>query len=62
MYMGNVSDNSPDARTAKDMAAAVARARWLMLISAVTTMIAIAAVVGVVGYRVFSTGSRRYRQ
>jgi len=35
----------------------VARARWMMIVSAVTTMIAIAAVVGVVGYRVFTAGS-----
>lgn len=36
----------------------LARVRWLMLISGVTTMIAIAAVIGVIGYRVFrSEGS-----
>jgi hypothetical protein len=38
----------------------VERARWLMLISGVTTFIAIAAVLGVIGYRVFrSEGSVR---
>jgi hypothetical protein len=31
----------------------VAKARWLMLISGATTVIAIAAVIGVIGYRVF---------
>ena len=31
----------------------VAKVRWLMLISAATTLIAIAAVIGVIGYRVF---------
>ena len=31
----------------------VARVRWLMLISGVTTMVAIAAVLAVIGYRVF---------
>jgi hypothetical protein len=31
----------------------VARVKWLMVISGLTTMIAIAAVIGVIGYRVF---------
>jgi hypothetical protein len=36
----------------------VAKVRWLMLISGVTTLVAIAAVVSVIGYRVFrSEGS-----
>lgn len=39
-----------------EVSAAYARVRWLMIISALTTAIAIAAVVGVVGYRVFSRG------
>ncbi len=34
----------------------MARARLMMLISALTTAIAIAAVVGVIGYRVFHAG------
>ena len=34
----------------------VARVRWLMIISGLTTLLAIAAVVGVVGYRVFRAG------
>ena len=39
----------PDAMTA----GIVTRARWLMIISGLTTLIAIAAVIGVIGYRVF---------
>jgi len=47
---GEPSDNdSPET-----LATTLKRARWLMLISALTTAIAIAAVVGVIGYRVFS--------
>jgi hypothetical protein len=34
----------------------VARVRWLMIISGLTTLIAIAAVVGVIGYRVYRAG------
>jgi hypothetical protein len=34
----------------------VARARWLMVISALTTVVAIAAVLGVIGYRIFHAG------
>ena len=34
----------------------LARARWLMGISALTTMVAIAAVLGVIGYRIFHAG------
>ena len=34
----------------------VSRARMLMLISGVTTLVAIAAVIGVIGYRVFKAG------
>ncbi len=33
-----------------------ARARWLMIISGLTTLLAIVAVVGVIGYRVFRAG------
>lgn len=45
---------------APDPAAAgfVARVRWMMLVSGLTTLIAIAAVLGVIGYRIFrSEGS-----
>jgi len=34
----------------------VGRARWLMIISGLTTLLAIAAVVGVIGYRVYRAG------
>jgi hypothetical protein len=34
-------------------ASAVAKVRWLMIISGVTTLVAMMAVVGVIGYRVF---------
>jgi Family of unknown function (DUF6476) len=53
--MSNPNDDEP-----LDPAAArvVAKVRWLMLISGVTTMVAIAAVLSVIGYRVFrSEGS-----
>ena len=39
-----------------DAGAMVARARLMMIISALTTLIAIAAVVSVIGYRVFNNG------
>ena len=39
-----------------DAGALVARARLMMIISALTTLIAIAAVVSVIGYRVFNSG------
>ena len=35
----------------------VARVRWLMLISGVTTLVAVAAVVGVIGYRLWHVGA-----
>jgi len=34
----------------------VARVRWLMIVSGLTTMLAVAAVIGVIGYRVFRSG------
>jgi len=50
-----MSDPLTDDEKPLDPAAAgiVAKVRWLMLISGVTTLVAIAAVVGVIGYRVF---------
>jgi hypothetical protein len=44
-----------DAEEPLDPAAArvVAKVRWLMLISGLTTALAVAAIVGVIGYRVF---------
>jgi len=55
-----MSNPSSDDEQPLDPAAArmIARVRWLMLISGITTMVAIAAVIGVIGYRVFrSEGS-----
>ena len=34
----------------------IARARWLMIISGSTTLIALAAVIGIIGYRIFHAG------
>jgi hypothetical protein len=50
-----MSNPSADDDQPLDPAAArmVAKVRWLMLISGATTLIAIAAVIGVIGYRVF---------
>ena len=55
-----MSNPSPDDEPPLDPAAArmIAKVRWLMLISGITTMVAITAVIGVIGYRVFrSEGS-----
>jgi hypothetical protein len=54
---GTTSDPAAEA-VERDPAATrmVARARSLMIISGLTTMIAIAAVVGAIGYRVFRSG------
>ena len=47
----------PAAAEANSVTAGIAaRVRWLMIISGLTTLIAIAAVVGVIGYRVFRAG------
>jgi hypothetical protein len=48
----NLSGNPPNA----DTGTLVARARLMMIISVLTTLIAIAAVVSVIGYRVFNSG------
>jgi hypothetical protein len=55
--MAKLPDNPADTSSAKEVAAAVTRARWLMVISMVTTIIAIAVVAGVIGYRLFSSGN-----
>ena len=52
MSNNNLSGNPPNA----DTGTLVARARLMMIISALTTLIAIAAVVSVIGYRVFNSG------
>ena len=48
---------SDDDETPLDPAAAriVAKVRWLMLISGATTLIALAVILGVIGYRVFKS-------
>jgi hypothetical protein len=55
-----MSDPLADDEKPLDPAAAkiVARVRWMMLISGLTTLIAVTAVIGVIGYRLFrSEGS-----
>jgi hypothetical protein len=52
MSSNNVSANPPNA----EAEALVARSRLMMIISAITTLIAIAAVVSVIGYRVLNSG------
>jgi hypothetical protein len=51
-------DDRPDGERPLDLAAAraVTRVRWLMLISGATTVIAIGAVIGVIGYRIYRFG------
>src|ERR1700728_2841600 len=57
---GDSSGTLPGAAGPAESAASVAaRVRWLMIISALTTAIAIAAVLGVIGYRVFRAGESR---
>jgi len=52
-----MSNPSSDDEPPLDPAAArmIAKVRWLMLISGITTMVAITAVIGVIGYRVFKS-------
>jgi len=47
---------APAADAGVEAARVVARARWLLILSGLTTMIAIAAVIAVIGYRVFHAG------
>jgi hypothetical protein len=54
--MASLSNNPADGSASTVLAAVAQRARWLMLISAATTAVGIAAVVGVIGYRVFAAG------
>jgi hypothetical protein len=48
----NIAGNPPDT----DAGTLVARARLMMIISGLTTLIAIAAVISVIGYRVLNNG------
>jgi hypothetical protein len=52
-----MSNPSLDDEPPLDPAAArmIAKVRWLMLISGITTLVAITAVIGVIGYRVFKS-------
>jgi hypothetical protein len=52
-----MSNPSADDEQPLDPAAAriVAKVRWLMLIAGATTLLAISAVIGVIGYRVFKS-------
>ena len=52
-----MSDPAPDDEQPLSPAQAriVARVRWLMLISGIATVLGIAVVIGVIGYRVFRT-------
>jgi hypothetical protein len=47
---------APAAEADAMAAGMVPRVRWLMIISGLTTLLAIAAVIGVIGYRVFRAG------
>ncbi|MGO8924115.1 MAG: hypothetical protein ACLQF4_14410, partial [Xanthobacteraceae bacterium] len=51
-----ISDKAPAENAPEAMAPTLAKVRLLMLVSAVTTAIAIAAVIGVIGYRVYHAG------
>ena len=51
-------DNGDDEPLSPTQAQIVARVRWLSLLSGVATMLGIAVVVSVVGYRVFRTEGR----
>jgi hypothetical protein len=50
----NSENKKPDDAAAADPPEALAKVRLLMLISAVTTAVAVAAVLGVIGYRVYA--------
>jgi hypothetical protein len=49
------SDRDDTDRMTPEQARIVARARWLMLLSGLATMLGIAVVTGLVGYRLFRT-------
>jgi hypothetical protein len=50
--------NADDEPLSPAQAQIVARVRWLMVISGVATMLGIAVVIGVIGYRVFRSDGR----
>jgi hypothetical protein len=49
--MSNPTDDSLDPQAAQF----VSRVRWMMMIAGATTLVAVAAVIGVIGYRVFKS-------
>jgi hypothetical protein len=53
---GSHGDSAPVAEADGAAAGLAARVRLMMIISGLTTLIAIAAVIGVIGYRVFHAG------
>jgi hypothetical protein len=52
------SDNGDDEPLSPAQARIVARVRWLMLMSGIATMLGIAVVITVIGYRVFKNDGR----
>lgn len=54
----NKSDLDDEDKLTPEQAQIVARVRWLMLISGLATVLGIAVVVGIVGYRVFRIEGR----
>ena len=50
--------DADDKPLSPEQAAIVARVRWLMVISGIATMLGIAVVIGVIGYRVFRSDGR----
>ena len=55
--MSELNSDDPNAEALKplspEQASLVSRVRWLMLVSGVATLLGIAVVIGVIGYRVF---------
>jgi hypothetical protein len=50
-----IDPQSDEVPLTPDQARIVARARWLMMMSGIATVLGIAVVIGVIGYRVFNT-------
>ena len=50
----NKASGSPAQPVAPEAATAFARVRWLMIVSVLTTALAVVAVIGVIGYRVYT--------
>jgi len=52
--MPDVADKSPPPAPSADAARIFARVRWMIIIAGLTTALAVAAVFGVIGYRIYS--------